>query len=86
MVNDTLEFPIYRKYEGNRSIFKITTAKNFEEIQIMGEQLYKYSVEAKTLPDFHLINDMINKENNHWIESSKEEYESFEKRFLQIQR
>jgi hypothetical protein len=83
MVNETIVFPIYRKYEGGRSFFRISSPQNFEEIQVMGNKLYKYSIEATILPDFHLINDMINKENNHWVESSKNEFEVFEQKYNQ---
>lgn len=81
MVNETLEYPIYRKYVGDRSFFKIDSPKSFEEIQIMGSRLFKYQVLAKTLPDFHLINDMIQKENDHWVEASKEEFDNANKRY-----
>jgi hypothetical protein len=75
MVNDTVKYPIYRKYEGNRSFFKITSAKSFTEIQVMGNRYFKHEINAKTFPDFQLIVDMINLHNNHWLESNTEEFE-----------
>lgn len=76
MVKETITFPVYRKYEGNRSFFKITSENNFTEIQLMGSKLFMHKVTAKTLPDFQLIVDMINRHNNHWEVASETEYEN----------
>lgn len=40
----------------------------------MGQQLTLHHIEAKIFPDFQYITDMINLYNNHWMESSKQEY------------
>jgi len=75
MVNDEITYPIFRKYETNTSFFKIVSPKKFIEIQVMGSTFFRYEKEAKILPDFHLINDMINHHNNHWIASHEKEFE-----------
>ena len=81
MVKETIEFPIYRKYEGDRAYFKINSDKSFTEIQRMGTKLFLHEIQAKTYPDFQLIADMISLHNNHWIPSNELEfteiYESF---------
>lgn len=75
MVNDSVKYPLFRKYEGNRSYFKITSPKDFTEIQVMGNRFFVHDIRAKTFPDFQLIVDMINLHNNHWIESNATEFE-----------
>ena len=75
MVKDSVKFPVYRKYEGDRSFFKITSPKDFTEIQVMGNRFFIHEIKAKTFPDFQMIVDMINLHNNHWMEATSEEFE-----------
>lgn len=75
MVKETVTYPVFRKYEGNRSYFKITSPKEFTEIQVMGNRYFLHEIKAKTLPDFQMIVDMINLYNNHWIESNEKEFQ-----------
>ena len=83
MVHNEISFPLFRKFDHERSFFKIISPTQFVEIQIMGKRYFKYDVHAKILPDFQLITDIINLHNNHWIEATEEE---FEKAFLDYQK
>ncbi|MFT4754560.1 MAG: hypothetical protein ACI85Q_002119 [Salibacteraceae bacterium] len=74
MVDVTISYPVFRKYEGDFSFFKITSAHSFIELKVMGENVTKISFTAKILPDFQFINDMVNRHNNHWIDSSESEF------------
>lgn len=74
MVDTKHDFPIYRKYEGDFSFFKITTENQFIELKKMAGFVTKYEMNAKILPDFQFITDMIEKHNNHWIDSTAEEF------------
>jgi len=75
MVNDAITYPVYRKYDGNRSIFKITSPKDFTEVQVMGTRFFFHEIKAKTFPDFQMIVDMINLHNNHWLPATEKEFE-----------
>ena len=75
MVDSKNSYPVYRKYKGNLSYFKIISSSKFIELKVMGDQIDHYEIEAKILPDFQFITDMINLHNNHWVESTKEEFE-----------
>lgn len=72
----TVEFPIYRKYENEKSYFKILSNSVFIELKAESNGFKKYEFEAKILPDRVLIHDIITNENNYWLSISKEEYES----------
>lgn len=74
MANETVTYPVFRKYDNNRSFFKILSPNEFIEIQLMGNTYFKYEMTAKILPDFHLINDMISLHNGHWITSTELEF------------
>ena len=70
-----MKFPIYRKYSHNRTYFKITSEKNFEELNIIGKTYSLHNFQSKILPDRLFIQDMIDNRNNHWDEISEEEYD-----------
>ena len=82
MVNNKTSFPIFRKYERNTSFFKVVSDKKFIEIQVIGNTYFKHENESKILPDFHLINDMINLHNNHWVPSTELEFETYYNRYV----
>jgi len=70
-----ISFPLYRKYQNNKSYFKVLSQDEFEEIQFLGKKCFKYKFKAKILPDRYLIRDMIELEGNRWIEIHHVEYE-----------
>ncbi len=76
MVDTKQEFPVYRKYDGDFSFFKIEGPNKFIELKKLADFVTKYEVKAKILPDFQFISDMISKHNNHWLESTEEEFEA----------
>lgn len=71
----TVEFPIYRKYENEKSYFKVLSHSQFMELKSESKGFRKYKFEATILPDRVLIQDMISNKNNHWVSISKEEFE-----------
>jgi len=75
-----MNFPLYRKYGHNRTFFKIISSKKFEEIQIVGNNYSIHEIEAKILPEFHYVNDLIINHNNHWEVIDEKEYEEVLKR------
>ncbi|MBN8702392.1 MAG: hypothetical protein J0M08_04975 [Bacteroidetes bacterium] len=67
-------FPQYRKYLNGKSYFKIMSNKEFEEVQLIGNKKIKHSIQAKILPDFNYINDMLQCLDGHWVEIEEQEY------------
>jgi hypothetical protein len=74
MISDIL-YPQYRKYSNGKSFFKIISAEEFEEIQILGTNKTIHYFKAKILPDRNYISDLISNENNHWLVCDSKEYE-----------
>ncbi len=72
-------YPVFRKYSNNKSYFKVLTANEFEEINVLGSNFWIYRFEAKILPDRYLIRDMIEMEGGRWQPISEKEYENFKK-------
>ncbi len=72
-----MTFPVYRKYSNNKSYFKVLSEKEFEEIVLLGNNYWVYTFEAKILPDFQLIRDMLELQDGRWQEISETEYRIF---------
>lgn len=71
-----ITFPQYRKYANRKSFFKIISATEFEEIQILGKKITLHVFETKILPDRNYIHDLIYNYKSHWELSNKEEFET----------
>lgn len=73
-------FPIFRKYDNDKSFFKIESADRFVELKLTGSRVEEFVFEAKIHPDRVFIQDMIAMENGHWVESNKAEFEDIKSR------
>lgn len=69
-------FPLYRKYPNNKSYFKVFSKTRLEELVIFGESYDLVRIEARILPEFNLIQDLIENEGKRWVEVKETEYES----------
>ena len=68
-------FPQFRKYVSGASFFRINSTEHFDEIKKMPSGYVHYSFQVKILPDRHYINDMLNCENEYWVEISESDFE-----------
>ena len=68
-------FPIYRKYNHDKTYFRINSKENFDELIIIGSFYIYRNQQALILPEFILIVDMIDNLNNHWIQINEKEFE-----------
>lgn len=69
-------FPVYRKYPDGKTVFKIRSATEFEEVR-RGPGGVEYArFEAKILPDRQLIADMIDQRQGYWTEATEAEFEN----------
>jgi len=69
-----IEFPQYRKYNNNKSFFKIISESEFEEISVLGGYYILTSYTAKILPDRNFIKDMLDNKDSHWIIIGENDY------------
>lgn len=51
--------------------------KEFEEITVLGKNYWVFRFTAKILPDYHLINDMVELKAGRWVEIDEKEYMQF---------
>ena len=71
------DFPVYRKYPGDRTYFKIHNFDAFEEVKRMGKYYEVHVYQASILPDRNLIEDMIHLNGPYWEEATPSEFENF---------
>lgn len=69
-----IKYPQYRKYKNNKSFFKITSDKEWEEIQIVGSKAILNQFTVKIMPDRNFIQDMTFDYKENWDVISEEEY------------
>lgn len=70
-----MNFPVYRKYKNDKSFFKISSFREFEELKIWGSKYSIHSIKADILPDRNFIHDMLNNINQYWEEIEAPEYQ-----------
>lgn len=69
-------YPQYRKYANNRGYFKINSADEWEEIQLIGTKIIVNNYKANIFPDKNYINDLTFDYQNNWIKIEAKEYEA----------
>lgn len=75
-----VDFPLYRKYANNHAFFKVISNELFEEVKKTPKGYSLHMFEVKILPDRNFINDLIANLELHWVEISREEYQSMKKK------
>lgn len=70
------EFPLYRKYGHDNTYFRINSKENFDEIMIIGSFYIYKNQQAQIFPEFTMIIDMIENQNNNWLAISANEFDS----------
>jgi predicted nuclease of restriction endonuclease-like RecB superfamily len=56
---EDIQFPQYRKYSNNKNYFKICSATEFEEVQVIGSKSIKRQVVAVQFPEKMFIMDLV---------------------------
>lgn len=69
------KFPLFRKYSHDKTYFKINSKENFDELMIIGSFYIFRNQQARILPEYTLIIDMIENEANNWLEINELEFE-----------
>lgn len=72
MNDKNTDFPQYRKLSNDKTFYKILSDRLFEEVQLMGTKVLRYSVEAKQYPEILKIQDMLQLEEPYLIISEEE--------------
>ncbi|OFY87217.1 MAG: hypothetical protein A3F72_17100 [Bacteroidetes bacterium RIFCSPLOWO2_12_FULL_35_15] len=79
MNQHSITYPQYRKYPNNKAYFKIISATEWEEIQVIGSKSFLHYFTVKILPDRNFIYDMTFDYERNWVAIEESEYESHRK-------
>jgi hypothetical protein len=72
-----MKFPQFRRYTNHKSYFKVLAAHHFIEYKVEAKEIAIYEVEARTLPDRNLIEDMLYRPNPHWEVIDQGQFDEF---------
>jgi hypothetical protein len=75
----TWKYPQFRKYKGIDTWYKILGPDHFLELQRMGESYLKHEVKTDIFPEKMRIQDMLNCENDLWVEVDATAFEAKER-------
>lgn len=80
-----MHFPQYRKLSNNKSFYRILDNRHWDELQVIGEKVLRFHVEAVQYPEILRIQDMLSFMDDYYVECSQEEFEELEGRIVKIQ-
>jgi hypothetical protein len=63
-----MQYPVYRKYKGLDTWFKIVSDTEFFEVKKVGQKFLKSHIIAEKFPEKQFIQDMIQCYENRWVE------------------
>jgi len=63
-----MKYPVYRKYQGLDTWFKIVSDTEFFEVKRIGKQVLRSHVVADKFPEKQFIRDMVECYENRWVE------------------
>jgi hypothetical protein len=69
-----IKYPQYRKYLNAKAYFKIISATEWEEIQIIGKKYILHQFTVNIMPDRNFISDMTFDYKKNWLEITEDEY------------
>lgn len=72
MNDKNTDFPQYRKLSNDKTFYKIQSDRLFEEVQLMGSKVFRYTVEAKQYPEILKIQDMLQLEEPYLLISEED--------------
>jgi len=81
-MEQNLTYPQYRKYLNNKGYFKIISANEWEEIQLIGSKATLNSYTVNIFPDRNFINDLTFDYHNNWEKIEETEYHRVKSHYL----
>ena len=60
------QFPLYRRYLHGNTYYRINSQENFDELMVVGKFFVFKNFQARILPEYQLIIDLIDNMENRW--------------------
>ena len=75
-MSSNIKFPVFRKYHGKDTYFKIISESEFDELSFIGSKPFTYHIKAEQYPEFVRIQDMIACKDGAWEKITEGEFET----------
>ena len=60
------QFPLFRRYLHGNTYYRINSQENFDELMVIGRYFVYKNFQARILPEYQLIIDLIDNAENRW--------------------
>lgn len=69
------QFPLFRRYLHGNTYYRINSQENFDELMVIGKFYVYKNFQARILPEYQLIIDLIDNAENRWEIIEVEDFE-----------
>ena len=83
ILQKVITYPQYRKYQHERTYFKIISKDEWEEIQVIGNNYTLHHFQVAILADRNYIYDLTFDYEKNWLKIEENEYEEVFKKIKQ---
>ena len=70
-----IQFPQYRRYLHGNTYYRVNSLENFDELMVVGKFYVFRNFQARILPEYQMIIDLIDNAENRWEVIGKEDFE-----------
>ena len=69
------QFPLFRRYLHGNTYYRINSQDNFDELMVIGKFFVLKNFQAKILPEYQLIVDLIENVDNRWETITEKDFD-----------
>lgn len=69
------QFPLFRRYTHGNTYYRINSKDKFDELMVIGKFYVLKSFQAKILPEYQLIVDLIDNVDNRWETIAEKDFD-----------
>jgi hypothetical protein len=69
------QFPLFRRYLHGNTYYRINSQDNFDELMVIGRFYVLKDFQAKILPEYQLIVDLIENVDNRWETITEKDFD-----------
>ena len=71
----TYQFPLFRRYMHGNTYYRINSQENFDELMVIGKFFVYKNFQARILPEYQLIVDLIENVDNRWETITEKDFD-----------
>ena len=71
----TYQFPLFRRYMHGDTYYRINSQENFDELMVIGKFFVYKNFQARILPEYQLIIDLLDNTENRWESIEEKDFD-----------